>query len=65
MGRTLAISSIRLLSCNCFVAKEMDMAVSGITMSAERESVVDFTYPFWEEPTAVLVKRTKSTEEIL
>ena len=34
------------------------MAVSGITVSAEREEAVDFTFPYWEEPTAVLVRRT-------
>ena len=32
----------------------MDLLISGITISAERESVVDFTYPFWEEKLALV-----------
>ena len=32
------------------------MAVGGLTISAARASVVDFTFPHWEEPSAMLVK---------
>ncbi|ELU14506.1 hypothetical protein CAPTEDRAFT_192796 [Capitella teleta] len=32
-----------------------DFAVNGITITSGREMVVDFTFPFWEEPTAVLI----------
>ena len=31
------------------------MAVSGITITAERLNVVDFTYPSWLEPSAAVV----------
>ena len=39
--------------------------MSGITISEERETVVDFTFPFWEEPTAVLVKRIEASGQLL
>ena len=28
------------------------MAVAGLTINTERSKVVDFTYPFWFEPSA-------------
>ena len=34
------------------------MAASGITISADRDTVVDFTTPYWEEPSGVLFKRS-------
>ena len=32
-----------------FLQQEVDMVLTGLTISSEREQVVDFTYPFWEE----------------
>ena len=32
----------------------MDMVLTGLTISAEREEVVDFTYPFFEEKLAMI-----------
>ena len=37
------------------------MAASALTITAAREEVVDFTIPFWEEASSVIVRRT--TEE--
>ena len=34
------------------------MAASGITITEGRDEVVDFSTPFWEEPTNVIVSRT-------
>ena len=33
-----------------------DMAVADLTINAERSTVVDFTYPFWFEPTGIAAK---------
>ena len=33
------------------------MAAAGITITKDREEVVDFSIPFWQEPSAVIVKR--------
>ena len=33
-------------------SKEKDMAVAGLTINTVRSTVVDFTYPFWFEPSA-------------
>ena len=32
------------------------MAVAGLTINVDRASAVDFTYPFWFEPSAALMK---------
>ncbi len=32
------------------------MIMSGMTITTQREEVVDFTYPFWEEASAVVVR---------
>ena len=31
------------------------MAVAGLTITAERSGVVDFSYPFWFEPAGALM----------
>ena len=31
------------------------MAVAGLTITAERSEVVDFSYPFWFEPAGALI----------
>ncbi len=36
--------------------KVVDMAVAGLTVTHQRSTVVDFSYPFWFEPSAVAVK---------
>ena len=36
--------------------QEADMIVTGLTITKERLEAVDFTYPFWEEPSAVVVR---------
>ena len=46
-------------------AQAADMAVGGITVSAERDEVVDFTTYFWEESSAVLVRRPASGMQTL
>ena len=41
------------------VAKEFDMVLTSLKINAEREAVVDFTAPFLESGTSILVaKRT-------
>ena len=37
------------------IPQEKDLAVSGITINAERSTVVDFTYPFWLESSAAVM----------
>ena len=32
------------------------MAVAGLTINTDKITAVDFTYPFWFEPSAALVK---------
>ena len=32
------------------------MIVTGLTITKERSEAVGFTYPFWEEPSAVIVR---------
>ena len=32
------------------------MAIADLTISAGRATAVDFTYPFWIEPSAVVVR---------
>ena len=36
--------------------QEADMAVSGLTITAQRLSVVDFSHPFWYEPAAIVIQ---------
>ena len=41
------------------VAKQFDMVLTSLKINAEREAVVDFTHPFTESGTTILVaKRT-------
>ena len=35
--------------------QEKDLAVDGLTINAHRATAVDFTYPFWFEPTTALM----------
>ena len=39
------------------------MVLASLTVTKERSEVVDFTYPFWVEPIAVVV-RVKDIKEI-
>ena len=32
------------------------MAVSGLTITAQRDTVVDFSHPFWYEPAAIVIQ---------
>ena len=42
------ILSQRRLSTECLsISQEIDLFVTGLTISPERASVVDFSYPFW------------------
>jgi hypothetical protein len=43
------------------VVQEADIAVTGITVSSGRDQVIDYTFPFWEEPSTVLLKKPKGT----
>ena len=36
-----------------------------VTITAERETVVDFTIPYWEEPSGVLIRRPDEGSEVL
>ena len=42
--------------CIDYILQKADMVISGLTITTQREEVVDFTYPFWDEPTAVMFK---------
>ena len=35
--------------------KEKDLIVTGLTINAQRSTVIDFTYPFWLEHSAAMV----------
>ncbi len=54
-----ANSSRQGLSCSimlsCF-GQEADMAIADLTVTADRSTAVDFSYPFWTEPSAVAVR---------
>ena len=39
-----------------FILQEVDMAIADLTITAGRATAVDFTYPFWIEPSAVAVR---------
>ena len=41
------------------------MVVAGLTITSHREEVVDFTVPFFEETSAVLVRANLTKEEDL
>ena len=36
-------------------SKEKDLIVTGLTINAQRSTVIDFTYPFWLEHSAAVV----------
>ena len=36
--------------------QQADMIFTGLTMAKERSEAVDFTFPFWEEPTTVVFR---------
>lgn len=38
--------------------------MSGLTVSAERESVVDFTHPFWVESSSVLMRTSTLSSDL-
>ena len=38
------------------------MILAGLTVTKARSEVVDFTYPFWEEPVGVVVRVTDHKE---
>jgi ABC-type amino acid transport substrate-binding protein len=40
--------------------QEADIGAAGFTITQVRESVVDFTIPYYIEPTAILLPRAKS-----
>ena len=45
---------------NILLLKNADISLAPLTISSERKKVVDFTVPFCEEPTVVLLKNTHS-----
>ena len=42
------------VSGNHFLFQDVDLVVAGMTISVEREEVVDFSYLFWEEKLGML-----------
>ncbi len=36
--------------------QEYDMAVAGLTVTPQRETVIDFTYPYWFKSIGLLIK---------
>ncbi|XP_066953691.1 glutamate receptor U1-like [Macrobrachium rosenbergii] len=45
--------------------KVVDFALASITMTYIRERVIDFTHPFFEEPTAILIPPPKEQDNFL
>ena len=41
-----------------WLLQEADLSGPGLTITADRKTVVDFSVPFWEEPTVVLLKHS-------
>ena len=45
--------------------KIADMAIGGFTVTAVRNTVIDFTHPFYEEPTTILIPAPKEQVTLL
>ena len=50
----LILSSDKFIFNIFFTIQDVDMVLTGLTISAQREAVVDFSYPFWEESVGLL-----------
>ena len=55
------VNSKFYLYCFKNVLQEIDMIVTGMTITSHRDDVVDFTFPFWTEYSAVIM-RHKGTD---
>ena len=47
---------------NLIILQQADIILAGLTVTKARSEVVDFTYPFWEEPVGVVVRVTDHKE---
>ncbi|KAI0208463.1 Glutamate receptor ionotropic, delta-1 [Lamellibrachia satsuma] len=45
--------------------KDADMAAAGLTITADRRTAVDFSFPYWEEPSGILIRRPGEGSKIL
>ena len=50
----LILSTDKFIFNIFFTIQDVDMVLTGLTISAQREAVVDFSYPFWEESVGLL-----------
>ena len=44
--------------------QEVDMVMAPMTITAQREEVVDFTFPFYESSSAVVVKAELTKKKV-
>jgi len=49
----------------CWSPQDADIAAAALTITAERETVVDFSFPYWEEPSGVLIRRPAEGSKLL
>ena len=54
-GASCPLSSDLMYLNLLFLLKEKDLAVAALTIDKVRLTAVDFTYPFWFEPTAAII----------
>ena len=47
------------------VGQEADIAAAAVTITADRETVVDFSFPYWEEPSGILIRRPGEGSKLL
>ena len=43
-----------LSSVLSFLLQDVDFVMTGLTITGQREAVIDYSYPFWEEPLAMV-----------
>ena len=56
---------IALIAKLISILQEVDMIVAGLTITSHREEVVDFTVPFFEETSTVLVRANLTKQDDL
>ena len=47
------------------VCQEADIAAAALTITADRETVIDFSFPYWEEPSGILIRRPGEGSKLL
>ena len=50
------------MQLNVIILQQADMILAALTVTKARSEVVDFTYPFYEDPVGIIVRVTDHKE---